>query len=165
VALAVYLNEFPVVLPPLVDINRTLIRHKLHLLLTTSAQLLRTKVWGNLVHYTSRYYSIFHRWKRLQMGKGIVVIILYKCLSALLWLESKLIVAACWDASVRQCTNSEIPLITLASLHAATISLDSSLKRAEWHLYKMMTTIPLPICNLFHLWLISTTISWNCTFK
>jgi hypothetical protein len=34
------------------------------------------------------------------MGKGIVVIILYKCLSALLSLESKLIVAACRDASV-----------------------------------------------------------------
>jgi hypothetical protein len=34
------------------------------------------------------------------MGKGIVVIILDKCLSALLRLESKLIVAACRDASV-----------------------------------------------------------------
>jgi hypothetical protein len=34
------------------------------------------------------------------MGKGIVVFILYKFLSALLRLESKLIVAACRDASV-----------------------------------------------------------------
>jgi hypothetical protein len=34
------------------------------------------------------------------MGKAIVVFILYKFLSALLRLESKLIVAACMDASV-----------------------------------------------------------------
>jgi hypothetical protein len=34
------------------------------------------------------------------MGKGIIVFILYKYLSALLRLESKLIVAACRDASV-----------------------------------------------------------------
>jgi hypothetical protein len=34
------------------------------------------------------------------MGKGIVVFILYKFLSAVLRLESKLIVAACMDASV-----------------------------------------------------------------
>jgi hypothetical protein len=43
------------------------------------------------------------------------------------------------------------PLITLASRHAATISLDSSLKRADRNTYKMMTTITLPICNLIHL--------------
>jgi hypothetical protein len=56
-------------------------------------------------------------------------------------------------------TNSEnslrtrkIPLITLAFLHAATISLDSSLKRAERNLSKMKTTITFPICNLLHLW-------------
>jgi hypothetical protein len=36
----------------------------------------------------------------LPMGKVLVVFILDKCLSALLRLESKLIVAACWDASV-----------------------------------------------------------------
>jgi hypothetical protein len=41
-----------------------------------------------------------HRWKRLQMGRVIVVFILYLFLSALLRLESKLIVAACRDASV-----------------------------------------------------------------
>jgi hypothetical protein len=34
------------------------------------------------------------------MGKVIVVFILDKFLSALLRLESKLIVTACWDASV-----------------------------------------------------------------
>jgi redox-regulated HSP33 family molecular chaperone len=34
------------------------------------------------------------------MGKLLVVFILDLCLSALLSLESKLIVAACWDASV-----------------------------------------------------------------
>jgi hypothetical protein len=45
----------------------------------------------------------------------------------------------------------KIPLITLASQHAATISLDSSLKRAERHLSKMKTTCTFPICNLFHL--------------
>jgi hypothetical protein len=73
------------------------------------------------------------------------------CLSALLRLESKLIVAACRDASVRKCMNSEIPLITLVSLHAATISLYSSLKRADRHKHKMMTTITFHICNLFHL--------------
>jgi hypothetical protein len=49
-------------------------------------------------------------------------------------------------------TNSEIPLITLTSLHAATISLDSSLKRADRNTYKMMTTITFHICNLIHLW-------------
>jgi hypothetical protein len=107
------------------------------------------------------------------MGKVIVVIILYVFLSALLRLESKLIVAACQDASViREIfdTNSDpilqryaakrgtevsefvskIPPITLASRHAATISL--SLKRADRNTYKMMTTITLPICNLIHLW-------------
>jgi hypothetical protein len=47
---------------------------------------------------------------------------------------------------------SKIPLITLASRHAATISLDSSLKRADRNTYKMMTTITLPICNLIHLY-------------
>jgi hypothetical protein len=36
---------------------------------------------------------------------------------------------------------SKISLITLASRHAATISLDSSLKRADRNTYKMMTTI------------------------
>jgi hypothetical protein len=46
----------------------------------------------------------------------------------------------------------KIPPITLASQHAATISLDSSLRRAERHLSKMKTTITFPICNLFHLW-------------
>jgi hypothetical protein len=35
--------------------------------------------------------------------------------------------------------------------YAATISLDSSLKRAERSLYKMKTTITFHICNLFHL--------------
>jgi hypothetical protein len=34
------------------------------------------------------------------MGKGIVVFILYKYLSGILKLESKVIVAACRDASV-----------------------------------------------------------------
>jgi hypothetical protein len=34
------------------------------------------------------------------MGKVLVIIILYKCLLALLRLESKLIVAACRDTSV-----------------------------------------------------------------
>jgi hypothetical protein len=43
----------------------------------------------------------------------------------------------------------KIPLITLASLHAATISLDSSLKRAERNKYKMKTTITFHICVLF----------------
>jgi hypothetical protein len=69
------------------------------------------------------------------MGKVIVVFILYLFLSALLRLESKLIFAACVDASVirgifrvRNVWTRKIPLITLASLHAATISLDSSLK-------------------------------------
>jgi hypothetical protein len=46
----------------------------------------------------------------------------------------------------------KFPLITLASLHDATISLDSSLNRAERNKYKMKTTIIFPICNLFHLW-------------
>jgi hypothetical protein len=86
------------------------------------------------------------------MGKGIVVIILYKCLSALLRLESKLIVVACRDASVIRGISEFVQCRTLAYQHAATISLDSSLKRADKHLYKIMTTIPLPICNLFHLW-------------
>jgi hypothetical protein len=36
------------------------------------------------------------------MGKVLVVFILDKCHSALLRLESKLIVAACWDASVNR---------------------------------------------------------------
>jgi hypothetical protein len=119
------------------------------------------------------------------MGKVIVVIILYVFLSALLRLESELIVAACRDASVIRGifdTNSEnsefvssfefrfrvsvpsfdtnaensefvskIPLIILASRHDATISLDSSLKRANRNTNKMMTTITLPICNLIHL--------------
>jgi hypothetical protein len=85
------------------------------------------------------------------MGKGIVVIILYKCLSAFLRIESKLIVAACRDASVIRGISEFVHCRTLASQHAATISSDSSFKRAEKHLYKMMTTIPLPICNLFHL--------------
>jgi hypothetical protein len=58
----------------------------------------------------------------------------------------------------------KFPLITLASLHAATISLDSSLKRAERNKTKMMTTIPLPTCNLFHLCL-SLTISLKCGEK
>jgi hypothetical protein len=40
-----------------------------------------------------------HRWKRLQMWKVIVVIILCLWLSALLRLESKLIVPACRDTS------------------------------------------------------------------
>jgi hypothetical protein len=50
----------------------------------------------------------------------------------------------------------KIPLITLESLHAATISLDSSLKRAEKSLYKLKTTITFPICNLFHLCCLAT---------
>jgi hypothetical protein len=144
------------------------------------------------------------------MGKVFVVFILYSFLSALLRLESKLIVeglAACRTPvsvirgifrvrNVRTrkiryepgkfVTNSEnslrtnefsefvtyergkfvtnpenslrtrkiryelgkFPLITLASLHAATISLDSSLKRAERNKYKMKTTITFPICYL-----------------
>jgi hypothetical protein len=109
-----------------------------------------------------------HRWKWLQMGKGIVVFILVLFLSALLRLESKLIVAACEYVTYELGKRYELgklryklgklryelgkfPQITLASLHAATISLDSSLKRAERNKTKMMTTIPLPICNLFHL--------------
>jgi hypothetical protein len=60
------------------------------------------------------------------MGKVLVVFILDKCLSALLRLESKLIVAACWNPSaikgifrvpnVRNVRTRKIPLITLASL-------------------------------------------------
>jgi hypothetical protein len=103
-----------------------------------------------------------HRWKRLQMGKVLVFFILYKCLSVLLMLESKLIVVACWDAvvirgifrvrNVRNVPTRKIPLLTLASLHAATICLYSSLKRAERHLCKMKTTSTFHICYLFHLW-------------
>jgi hypothetical protein len=53
---------------------------------------------------------------------------------------------------VRTLRTRKIPLFTLASIHAATIySLDSSLKRAERHMYKMKTTITFPICNIFHL--------------
>jgi hypothetical protein len=52
------------------------------------------------VNITLNFYYLTHRWKRLQMGKGIVVIILGLFLSAPLRLESKLIVAACRDASV-----------------------------------------------------------------
>jgi hypothetical protein len=81
------------------------------------------------------------------MGKVIVVIILYVFLSALLRLESKLIVAACRKFRVRVENSPN----TLASRHAATISLDSSLKRAYRNTYKMMTTITLPIYNLIHL--------------
>jgi hypothetical protein len=60
------------------------------------------------------------------MGKVIVVFILDKCLSALLRLESKLIVAACWDANVirgifrvrnvRNVRTWKIPLITLVTM-------------------------------------------------
>jgi hypothetical protein len=52
---------------------------------------------------------------------------------------------------------SKITLITLASRHAATISLESSLKRADRNTYRMMT-ITLPICNLIHLWFYSTLL-------
>jgi hypothetical protein len=78
---------------------------------------------------------------------------LYKFLSAYLRLESKLIVAACRDASVIRGISEFVHCRTLASQHAATISLDSSLKKAERHLCKMMTTITFHICNLFHLWM------------
>jgi hypothetical protein len=102
-----------------------------------------------------------HRWKRLQMWKVIVVIILYKFLSALLRLESKLIVAACRDGSVIRGISQFVHCLTQASQHAATISLDSSLKRAERHLYKIMTTITFHICNLFHL----CSIVWDVMAK
>jgi hypothetical protein len=52
---------------------------------------------------------------------------------------------------VRTLRTPKIPLIILASLHAASISLDSSLKRAERNKYKMKTTITFHICLLFHL--------------
>jgi hypothetical protein len=111
------------------------------------------------------------------MGKGIFVIILVLFLVSLR-LESKLIVSACefvtkelgkplrtrkitlrtWKMTLQ---TRKIPLITLASLHAATVSLDSSLKRAERNKTKMMT---LPICNLFHLWLISLRSRCNFSF-
>jgi hypothetical protein len=66
---------------------------------------------------------LHHRWKRLQMGKGgIVVFILCLFLWSLLRLESKLIVTACRDA----------------------YELGKFLK-SHWR--------PFPICNLFHLWL------------
>jgi hypothetical protein len=45
-------------------------------------------------HWRALCLTWGHRWKRLQMGKVIVVFILDKFLSALLRLESKLIVAA-----------------------------------------------------------------------
>jgi hypothetical protein len=64
----------------------------------------------------------------------------------------------------RQCDKGNFPssyvrpLITLASQHATTISLDSSLRRAE----RMKAEIPFPICKLFHLWLEPTNIDlWN----
>jgi hypothetical protein len=95
---------------------------------------------------------IDHRWKRLQMWKVIVDIILCLCLSALLRLESKLIVAACRDTSVIRGISEFVHCRTLASRHAATISFDSSLKRADRHKHKMMTPITFHICNLFHLW-------------
>jgi hypothetical protein len=57
------------------------------------------------------------------MGKGIVVIILYKCLSALLRLESKLIVAACWDASViRGISNFGPFILHLCTYYAYTVA-------------------------------------------
>jgi hypothetical protein len=37
-------------------------------------------------------------------------------------------------------------------MYVATISLDSSIKRAVRGLPKEKTTITFPICNLFHLW-------------
>jgi hypothetical protein len=86
------------------------------------------------------------------MWNVIVVIILCLCLSALLRLESKTFVAACRDASVIRGISEFVHCRTLASRHAATISLDSSLKRADSHKHKMMTTITFHICNLFHLW-------------
>jgi hypothetical protein len=75
------------------------------------------------------------------MGKGIVVYILYLFLSALWRIESKLIIAACRDASVIR-GNFRVRNVILrvrnvfsssyvTNSHAATISLDSSLKRAE----------------------------------
>jgi hypothetical protein len=72
------------------------------------------------------------------MGKGIVVFILDKFLSALLRLESKLIVAACRDASViRGIFSKFVTFFRVRTLRhtgvptCRTISLDSSLKRAE----------------------------------
>jgi hypothetical protein len=52
---------------------------------------------------------------------------------------------------VRTLRTRKIPLITLASQHAATIILGSSLKRAERHFSKMKMTSTFPICNIFHL--------------
>jgi hypothetical protein len=80
------------------------------------------------------------------MGTVIVVFILDNFFSALLRLESKLIVVACRDASVIR------GIFRVRTLQTATISLDSSFKRAERKLSKMKTTITFPICNLFHLW-------------
>jgi hypothetical protein len=84
---------------------------------------------GHPVHrdqiFSLKIKGLWHR--RLPMGKVLVVFILDKCLSALLRLESKLIVAAFRDASVirgifrvrtlRTLRTRKIPLITLASQH------------------------------------------------
>jgi hypothetical protein len=98
------------------------------------------------------------------MGKVIILVLF---LSALLRLESKLTVAACRDASVirgifRVCNvifqvrnvifrvRNGFPSSFVTNSHAETISLDSSLKETR-NKTKMMTKIPLPICNLIHL--------------
>jgi hypothetical protein len=81
----------------------------------------------------------YHRWKRRQMWKVIVVFILYLFLSALLRLESKLIVAACRDASVirgifrvRNVRTRKIPLITFViTVPALDIWSQCSLQRQE----------------------------------
>jgi hypothetical protein len=106
------------------------------------------KVFFCTVWFTSIAWSHILVWIRLQMGKVIVVIILYVFLSAPLRLESKLIVAACRDASViRKVFDTNAEFFEFVS----KISLASSLKRADRNTYKMMTTITLPICNLIHL--------------
>jgi hypothetical protein len=84
------------------------------------------------------------------MGKGIVVIIVVVTYELRKRYElGKLR----YEIGKLRYELGKIPLITLAPLHAATIRLDSSLKRAERNKTKMMTTIPFPICNLFHLWI------------